>query len=142
MSMATVQPYVCFGGRCEEAIEFYRHALGAKVGMLMRFSDSPDPVPEGMLAPGFEKKIMHADFTVGQSMVLVSDGCTEGEGKKSGFSLALSLPTVADVDRSFAALSEGGTVTMPPAKTFWSEKFGMCVDKFGVSWMLMVAEAK
>ena len=142
MSAAQIHPYVFFGGRCEEAIEFYKHALGAKVGMLMRFSESPDPTPEGMLAPGFENKIMHADFTIGQSMVLVSDGCSEGEGKQNGFSLALTLPTTGEVDQAFAALSEGGQVTMPPCKTFWSEKFGMCVDKFGVSWMLMVAEAK
>jgi PhnB protein len=142
MSAAQVHAYLFFGGNCEEAIEFYKQSLGAKVGMMMRFSESPDPVPEGELAPGFENKIMHADFTVGETMVMASDGCNEGDGKHSGFSLALTLPTAAEVDRAFGALSAGGQVTMPPCKTFWSEKFGMCVDKFGVSWMLMVAEAR
>ncbi len=132
-----VQPYRIFGGRCEEALDFYRSAVGAKVGIVMRFKDAPDPPPPGMLAPGFEAKIMHAEFQVGEATILASDGGSEG-ATFAGFSLALSLPTEADVDRVFAALVDGGQTTMPPGKTFWSPRFGMLTDRFGVAWMVMV----
>ena len=132
-----VQPYLMFNGRCEEALEFYKQAIGAKVECLMRFDESPEPPPEGALPPGSEKKVMHAGFTVGDSLIMASDGCGEPE-KISGISLSLTLPDEAAVDNAFAALSEGGTVTMPLDKTFWSPRFGMVEDKFGVSWMLGV----
>ena len=132
-----VQPYLFFGGRCEEAIAFYRDAVGAEPGMLMRFDQSPDPVPEGMLAPGFERKVMHAEFRLGDSTVLASDGCDAGKGF-AGFSLALTVPTVAEAERAFARLADGGQVTMPLAKTFWSPMYGMLTDRFGIAWMVMV----
>lgn len=132
-----IQPYLFFGGRCEEALEFYKASIGAQVDMVMRFSDSPEPPPPGQLAPGFENKVMHASFRVGGSTVMASDGCEEGAGF-SGFSLSLSLST-ADAARSvFEALSAGGEVTMPLAETFWSPCFGMLKDRFGIGWMVTV----
>ncbi|MCE9618969.1 MAG: VOC family protein [Planctomycetes bacterium] len=132
-----VQPYLFFGGRCEEALEFYRTAIGAQVDLVKLFKDSPEPMPPGILAPGFEHKVMHATFRVGPSVVHASDGCSNGQ-KYDGFSLTLSVPTVAEADRTFAALSAGGKVTMPLGKTFWSPRFGMLTDRFGIGWMVIV----
>src|SRR4051812_38386243 len=109
MSQALVQTYLFFGGRCEEALEFYRAAAGAKIEMIMRFDESPQPMPPGSVPPGFEKKVMHATFRIGGSTLMASDGNEEGP-KFGGFSLSLALPTEAEVDRAFAALSEGGQV--------------------------------
>jgi PhnB protein len=132
-----IQPYLFFGGRCEEALEFYKSAIGAKVEMLMHHKDSPEAPPPGMLPPGFENKVMHASFRVGDSVIMGSDGCGETT-KFEGFSLSLTMPTEADAQRVFAALSDGGKVTMPLAKTFWSPSFGMLEDRFGVGWMVTV----
>ncbi len=137
MNNAIVQPYLTFGGRCQEALDFYTKALGAKVEVVMKFKDSPEPPPPGMLPPGFEDKIMHSSFRVGQTTVMASDGC-EKNSSFSGFSLALAVKTEADADRAFAALAEGGTIQMPLNKTFWSPKFGMLTDRFGVAWMVNV----
>lgn len=131
-----IQPYLQFEGRCEEAIEFYKRAVGAEVGMLMRFKDCPEPGP-GM-PPGSENKIMHAHLTVGQSALLMSDGRCSGKPGFAGFSLTLNAPSDADADQRFKALSEGGKVTMPLTKTFFASKFGMLEDKFGVGWMVIV----
>jgi PhnB protein len=139
MSDTHIQPYLFFSGRCQEALEFYQTALGAKVEMMMRYSDSPEPMPPGRLPPGYEDKIMHASFKVGQSTLMASDGCGE-EGEFNRFSLSVSVPTEAEADRTFAALSEGGEVTLPLGKTFWSPKFGMLTDKFGVGWMVSVEQ--
>jgi PhnB protein len=132
-----IQPYLFFGGRCEEALKFYRSALGAQVDMLMRHKDSPEPPPPGMLQPGFENKIMHACFRVGGTAIMASDGCQEGSNF-SGFSLSLTVPTEAEADRVFALLADGGQVQMPLTKTFWSPRFGMLTDRFGVGWMVIV----
>lgn len=137
MEKATVQPYLFFSGRCEEALEFYKTALHAKVGMVLRFNESPDPVPPGMLQPGFESKIMHSEFQVGGMTLMASDGCDD-KSRFDGFRLALSVPTEADADRAFNALADGGNVDMPLMKTFWSPRYGMVTDKFGVGWMVMV----
>jgi len=133
-----IEPYLTFGGRCEEALEFYTRALGAKVEMALRFSESPEPMPEGMVPPGFENKIMHASMMIGETRVMASDGCGEGT-EYAGFSLSISVATEAEADTAFNALADGGTVTMPMEKTFWSPKFGMLTDRFGVSWMVSVA---
>jgi PhnB protein len=135
-----IQPYLFFSGRCEEAIEFYRTAIGAEVDMVMRFNESPEPMPPGVLQEGFEAKVMHASFRVGDATILCSDGCDD-KMTFSGFSLALHVPTEADADRAFAALAEGGEVQMPLAKTFWSPRYGMVKEKFGISWMVMVPMA-
>lgn len=137
----TIQPYLFFGGRCLEAIEFYKAAIGAQQGMTMRFSDSPEPAPEGMVAPGFEDKIMHAEFTVAGNTILASDGCSPADGGFHGFSLVLTVDTEAQARRHFDALAEGGEVTMDLQKTFWSPAYGMLKDRFGVHWMVMVPGA-
>lgn len=140
MTESLIQPYLFFGGRCEEALEFYKITLSAQVNMVMRYSDSPEAIPPGRLAPGFEDKVMHASFRVGGSVLMASDGCEEGLGF-SGFSLSLALPNEDEAKRLFAALSEGGEVTMPLSKTFWSPSFGMLTDQFGIGWMVTVKEA-
>ena len=125
------------GGRCDEALAFYKRALGAEVPFLMRFDESPDPMPPGAVPPGFEKKVMHASMQIGPSTVYVSDGCAEGT-TFAGFSLSLALGSVGEAERKFAALTEGGTVTMPLGETFFATRFGSVTDRFGLSWMVMV----
>jgi PhnB protein len=137
MKNTSIAPYLFFGGRCEEAINFYRTALGAEVEMLMRFDESPEPPPPGMLQAGFEKKVMHASFRVSGIPLMASDGCDD-KSKFDGFRLALTVPTEADAKRSFDALADGGSVQMPLAKTFWSPCYGMVTDRFGLGWMVMV----
>jgi PhnB protein len=134
-----VQPYLFFNGNCEQALEFYRKAIGARIEMIMRFKESPEPPPPGMVPPGFENKIMHASFQVGESILMASDGCEAETTRFQGFSLSLSVPNEAEADRAFAALSEGGKVRMPLSKTFWSPRFGMLEDRFGMGWMINVA---
>ena len=135
-----VQTYLFFAGRCEEAIEFYKKALGAEVEMLMRFKDSPEPPAPGMVPPGSENKIMHVSFRIGDSMVMASDGRCEGAPSFQGFSLSLTVANEAEAERRFAALADGGQVQMPLSKTFWSPRFGMVSDRFGVGWMISVAD--
>ncbi|HXH82923.1 MAG TPA: VOC family protein [Candidatus Tectomicrobia bacterium] len=136
-----VQPYLFFNGRCEEALDFYRRALGAEVGMLMRFKESPDPAPPGMLPPGFENKVMHATLRIGDTTVMASDGHTAGAPDFRGFSLSISVNDAATADRLFSALAEGGQVQMPLTRTFWSPRFGMLTDRFGIGWMINVVQA-
>jgi PhnB protein len=134
-----VQPYLFFNGRCEEAVEFYRSALGAEVTMLMRFKDNPEPPAAGMVPPGAENKVMHVAFRIGDTMVLASDGQCLGQPSFQGFALSLTVPNDAEAGRVFAALGAGGKVQMPLAKTFFSSRFGMVADRFGVTWMILVA---
>jgi PhnB protein len=140
MSMPTtglvIEPYLFFEGRCEEALEFYRKALDAEVTALMRYKDSPDPSQCG---PVPLEKVMHASFRVGKSQVMASDGRCEGGPKFLGFGLTLAVDTEAEADKRFGALTEGGQVLMPLGATFFSPKFGMVVDKFGITWMVIVA---
>jgi PhnB protein len=133
----SIQPYLIFNGRCEEAVEFYRQALGAEIVMLMRFKDAPDP---SMIAPGSENKVMHATLRIGETIILASDGRCTGQMSFAGFSLSLAVKTTADADRFFAALSVGGQVQMPLTKTFFSPRFGMVADRFGVSWMIIIPQ--
>ncbi|HEY2411282.1 MAG TPA: VOC family protein [Pirellulaceae bacterium] len=132
-----VQPYLLFDGCCEEAVEFYKRALGAEVNMLLRYKESPEQQP-GMVKPGHENKIMHANFRIGDSVIMASDDCT-GHPSFQGFSLSLTVKNEAEADRAFAALSEGGQVRMPLTKTFFSPRFGMLADRFGVAWMVHVS---
>lgn len=131
-----VQPYLFFDGRCEEAVVFYRKALGAEVEMLMRYSESPDPPPPGMVPPGAENKVMHASFRIGDSVVMASDDCSADKRALAGFSLSISVANAAEAKRCFDALGDGGKVLMPLGKTFWSPCFGMLTDRFGVGWMV------
>ena len=131
-----VQPYLFFGGRCEEAIEFYRKAVGAEVDRLVRYKEAPERQPG--FPDCFEDKVMHASLRIGETMMLASDGSCEGPQTFEGFSLSLTVPDEAEAERAFAALSDGGLVTMHLEKTFWAPKFGMLQDKFGVGWMISV----
>ena len=134
----TIQPYLFFEGRCEEAIEFYRKAIGAEVSMMMRFSDCPEPMPAGSIPAGAEKKIMHASLKVGDAMVMASDGRCQGQPGFQGFALSLSAKDEAQARQIFGALGDGGEVRMPLGKTFFSPCFGMVADRFGVTWMVIV----
>jgi PhnB protein len=133
-----VQPYLFFGGRCDEALEFYKNSVGASVEFLMRYNEGPEPPPSGRLPPGFEGKVMHASLRIGQSVLMASDGCEVGQAY-SGFSLSVTFTAEADARQAFSALSSGGVVTMPLEKTFWSPCFGMLTDRFGIAWMISVA---
>lgn len=136
-----VQPYLFFDGRCDEAIEFYRTALGAEVLMLMRFKDAPESAPsEGCAGPmPAGDKVMHSALRIGETTVMASDGRCQGQPKFEGFSLSLAPRDEAEADRLFAALADGGQVQMPLTTTFFASRFGMVADKFGVSWMIVVA---
>lgn len=134
-----VQPYLFFAGNCAEAVEFYRSALGAEVQALMRYKDSPEPPPPEMCPPGSEDNVMHASFRIGETTVMASDDPTQKESSHKGFSLSLSAPDDAEAERLFAALADGGHVVMPLGKTFFSSRFGMLADRFGVPWMVIVA---
>jgi PhnB protein len=133
-----VQPYLYFEGRCEEAIEFYRKVFGAEVTMLMRYKDNPEPPQPGMVPPGSENKVMHSSFTIGETTIMASDGRCSGKTDFKGVSLTVPVNNDRDAERLFTALSNGGQVQMPLTKTFFSSRFGMVADRFGVSWMIIV----
>ncbi|SDR00991.1 PhnB protein [Rhizobiales bacterium GAS191] len=133
-----VQSYLSFDGRCEEAIEFYKGALGAEVTMLMRYKECPDTSSPGMVPPGSEDKVMHASMRIGDTVVMASDGHCQGKPSFQGFSLSITAANEAEADRLFAALADGGQVQMPLGKTFFAPRFGMAADRFGVSWMVIV----
>jgi len=135
-----VQPYLFFDGRAEEALDFYARTLSAKVEMLMRHKDSPEPPPPGMVPPGAENKVMHACFRIGETQVMASDGRCTGKPAFQGFSLSVSANDEAHAKRLFNALADGGQVQMPLGKTFFSPAFGMVADRFGVSWMVIAPE--
>jgi PhnB protein len=135
-----IQPYLSFEGRCEEAAEFYRKTLGAEIVMLMRNKDSPDKPPPGMIPPGSENKVMHMSLRIGESTLLASDGRCTGKANFQGMSLSLTVRDATEAAKVFAALSAGGQVQMPLGKTFFSPSFGMLADRFGVSWMVYVAQ--
>ena len=132
---SVIEPYLFFEGRCEEAVEFYKQAAGAEVVMMMRFKDAPDPnACQGVQGD----KIMHATLRIGGSNVMASDGRCDEPMKFQGFSLSLGVNTEAEADKFFNTLTQGGQVIMPLTKTFWSPRFGMVTDKFGVLWMVNV----
>jgi len=135
-----IQPYLFFEGRAEEAAEFYKSKLGAEVTMLMRNKDAPEKPPPGMLPPGSENKVMHMALRIGDTTVLASDGSCKGKPNFQGISLSMTVKDEAEAKKVFAALSEGGQVQMPLGKTFFSPSFGMVADRFGVSWMVYVAQ--
>lgn len=133
-----VHSYLFFEGRCEEALEFYKKALGAKPGMLMRYGDSPESCPEGMLPPGSDNKIMHGEITIGETMVMVSDGRVSGKPNFDGFSLSVNFTDSKDAEKAFNALADGGEIGMPLGPTFFAITFGMVKDRFGMNWMVIV----
>lgn len=135
----SIQPYLFFEGRAEEAIAFYREALDAEVEMLLRFKDNPEPSPDCDMPPEMADKVMHACLRIGAATVLLSDGNCESQAAFNGFGLSLTVADAAEAERRFAALGEGGTVRMPLGRTFFSPAFGMVADRFGVPWMVYVA---
>ena len=135
-----IQPYLFFEGRAEEAAEYYKRQLGAQVEMLMRNKDAPEKPPPGMLPPNSENKVMHMALKIGGTTVLGSDGNCNGKPNFQGFSLSLTVRDEAEATKVFAALADGGQVHMPLAKTFFSPSFGMLADRFGVGWMVYVAQ--
>ena len=134
-----IQPYLFFEGRCEEAIEFYRGALGAEVLMMMRYKDSPEPPPPDKVAPGSDDKIMHAALRISDATLMMSDGFSSGNPRFDGFSLSLDAPDAATADRFFNALADGGRIDMPLMATFFAPLFGMVADRFGVQWMVTIS---
>jgi len=133
-----VRACLSFEGRCAEAIRFYRNALGAEVQLLMRHGDNPEPPPSGALPPGAEDRIRHASLRVGDTIVMASDNHCGGKPRFEGFSLSLAVPTDAAAEQALGRLCDGGQLRMPLARTFWSSRVGMLVDRFGVSWMVTV----
>ena len=129
------QPYLFFEGRCEEALNFYREAIGAEVTALLRYSESPDP---STVEPGMAEKVMHANLTIGDTQVMASDGRMQETASFRGFALTLTVADLAEAERCFQALADGAEVGMPLSQTFWSPAFGMLTDRFGVMWMVMV----
>jgi len=138
LSKTQALPYLIFNGRCEEAVEFYRKAVGAEVQMLMRYKDAPIQAGQPGCPPALGDKVIHVRLQIGETIVLASDDPTGQERSFQGFSLALIVPNEAEADRQFNALAEGGRIAMPLAKTFFSPRFGQVVDRFGVSWMVLV----
>jgi PhnB protein len=132
-----VQPYLFFNGRCEEALTFYHDAVGAEVTALMRYKECPDTPPPGTLPPNSANKVMHAAVRIGDTTVLASDGHCQGQPSFQGLSLTVNVADEAEADRVFNALSDGGKVTMPLGKTFFSPRFGMLTDRFGLGWMVI-----
>jgi len=132
-----LQPYLFFDGKCDEALDFYKKAVGAEPKMLMRFNQAP---AQSMISPGSENKVMHAQVKIGDTTVLMSDGRCTGNANFQGFALTVTANTEGEADKVFSALADGGKVTMPMAKTFFSPRFGMLTDKFGVGWMVLVAQ--
>lgn len=133
-----VQPYLFFDGRCEEALEFYSSALGAKVTALMRFKDAPATASAPGCTPPPGDKVMHANLQIGEAQIMASDGQPPGQGIFKGFALSLAPATDAEAQRLFNALAEGGQVQMPFGPTFFASSFGMVADRFGVPWMVVV----
>jgi PhnB protein len=130
----TIEPYLFFDGRAEEAIEFYKSALGAKVVAVIRYKENPEPQHN---PPGSDDKVMHSLLRFGDAGVMISDGKCGGRPAFQGFALTLQASDEADATRKFSALGQGGQVQMPLGESFFARSFGMVADKFGVSWMVI-----
>jgi len=141
MATTTLQPYLFFEGRAEEAIAFYRQSLGAEVEMILRYGESPEPPSPDKVPPAMLSKIQHASLRIGGSTVSLSDGRCSGTPDFRGFAVTLVMQEGADVERTFTALSDGGHVVQPLIETFFTPRFGMVVDRFGVMWMLYVPQS-
>lgn len=135
-----VQAYLSFTGRCEEALKFYKQSIGAEVTGLLRWKDSPDAAMKP--PPGYEDKIMNANFRIGDTELMADDGMGEKRAEFKGMTLAIEVADDAEAQRVFAALGQDGKTLMPLSKTFWTSSFGMLTDKFGVPWMVNVAAPK
>ena len=128
-----LNPYLFYNGNCEAAFKYYEKVLGGKIEMMLRADEGPAEMkPE----PGFEKKIMHARMSINGGPLMASDSPPQHSQKPQGFSVSLTVKDPAEAERKFKALAEGGNVTMPFGKTFFSNGFGMCIDQFGIPWMV------
>lgn len=137
-----IEPYLFFNGRCEEAVEFYRQAVGAKVEALIRFKESPEPPnPDCPVPPGWEDKVMHGSFRIGETLVMASDGHGGAPAEFRGFGLSITVKDAAEAKKVFDALADGGQVQAPLSPTFFSPSFGMVADRFGVMWMVIALPA-
>lgn len=138
MPVQRAQPYLFFNGYCAEALAYYEKVLGARIGQVMKFKDNPSQPPPSKVSRAFDNKIMHASFRIGETEVLVSDGMKLGKPNFRGCALTLSVKTEKEADKIFNALKRSGHVLMPIGKTFFSPRFGVVADKFGMSWMVIV----
>ena len=136
--MIAINPYLHFNGTCEEAFKAYEKILGGKIGMISRFSEAP---PEMGSDPAFGDKIMHIRMAIGSSMLMGSDAPASRFKTPQGFSVSVNTDDPAEADRIFAGLAEGGRVDMPIQQTFWAQRFGMCVDRFGIAWLVNCEKA-
>ena len=128
-----LNPYLLFDGRCEEAFAFYEKVLGGKIKAMMTYEGSP---AADNVAPEWRKKIMHATLEVGGEPLMGSDASPTHYAEPKGFSVSLSPNKVADAERIFNALADGGKVVMPLQQTFWAARFGMLTDRYGIPWMI------
>jgi PhnB protein len=126
--------YLFFDGTCEEALTFYAKTLGAKIGAMLTYKSGP---PMDNMPADFGKKIMHANLIVGDTHVMASDAPPGRYNKPQGFDVALGTDSNEDAERIFAALSDGGNVTMPMQETFFAHRFGSVTDRFGIPWMVL-----
>lgn len=134
-----ITPYLCFNGNCREAFDFYAKAMGGKIEMIMTHKDAPPDAMKGDCAPapGTENWVMHARMRIGDTVIMASDAPAPHYQKPQGTYLSLAVGSAAEADRIFAALSQGGQVTMPIAETFYAHRFGMAIDRFGTPWMVI-----
>jgi PhnB protein len=128
-----VNPYLFYDGNCEEALKYYQKVLGARIEAMLPFGEAP---PEMQVAPEHKNRIMHARVTIDGEVLMASDAHPGGFNKPQGFAVSLQVEDPADAERRFKALADGGSINMPFGKTFFSKGFGMCVDKFGIPWMV------
>ena len=128
-----INPYLFYDSNCEAAFNYYAKVLGGKIELMLRNDEAPEPMP-GL--PGREKKIMHARMSIDGEVLMASDAPPDHFNKPQGFAVSLTVDDPAEGERKFKALSEGGTVNMPFGKTFFSKGFGMCIDQFGIPWMV------
>ncbi|HZR76588.1 VOC family protein [Bradyrhizobium sp.] len=128
-----LNPYLFFNDNCEAAFKFYEKALGGKIEMMLRADEGPADMKPG---PGREKLIMHVRMSIGGQLLMGSDSPPEHFNKPQGFSVCLTIADPAEAERKFNALADGGSPNMPFGKTFFAKGFGMCVDKFGIPWMV------
>lgn len=133
-----LNPYLTFNGQCEAAFKFYEQCLGGKIVMMMTHGESP---MAEQTAEAWRDKILHAQLTIGDIVLMGSDAPPDYFEKPQGFSVNLQFEDVAEAERVFQALAESGTVRMPLQETFWAKRFGMFVDRFGTPWMVNCSEA-
>jgi PhnB protein len=128
-----VNPYLFYDGNCEEALKYYQKVLGARIEAMLPYEGGP---PEMQIPPEHKKKIMHARVTIDGEVLMASDAAPGHFQKPQGYAVSLQVEDPADAERRFKALADGGSINMPFGKTFFSKGFGMCVDKFGIPWMV------